>query len=344
MEEAKSGSLAGTTRLERASTKRLAQARVVGGKFEFPGQRSESWATPPDKGVTVHPTTMLARRGTLLAHRAAAGVALRFPFTCPPRLLWTATAVGASCSRPLSAAAVATPTPPSAAPLPWKPSSHSGVVIDVAAALSTMPLSQFATQLTESLSAWHAEGRKAVWLTVDIKEGDVMGVASAAGFEFHHACGTSATLVKWVSDEDNRVPVFATHQVGVGGVVVDDDNNVLMIQERAGISVGHWKFPGGLSNAGEDIGDSVVREVFEETGVRTEFQVGMQAQRGGVRGSLHLCPVSSVTCAAASSFFPPFCRACCSFDNNIRCRSASPTCTLTAACGTGGVRVSPPVS
>ncbi|CAH6789170.1 Nudt6 [Phodopus roborovskii] len=33
-----------------------------------------------------------------------------------------------------------------------------------------------------------------------------------------------------------------------------------------------WKFPGGLSEPGEDIGDTAVREVFEETGVKSEFR------------------------------------------------------------------------
>ncbi|XP_014394514.1 PREDICTED: nucleoside diphosphate-linked moiety X motif 6 [Myotis brandtii] len=33
-----------------------------------------------------------------------------------------------------------------------------------------------------------------------------------------------------------------------------------------------WKFPGGLSEPGEDIGDTAVREVFEETGIRSEFR------------------------------------------------------------------------
>ncbi len=61
-------------------------------------------------------------------------------------------------------------------------------------------------------------------------------------------------------------------QVGVGGVVLDGNGNVLMIQEKTGISVGHWKFPGGLTNLGEDICDGVAREVLEETGVRAEFQ------------------------------------------------------------------------
>uniref|UniRef100_G3W8Z0 Nucleoside diphosphate-linked moiety X motif 6 n=2 Tax=Sarcophilus harrisii TaxID=9305 RepID=G3W8Z0_SARHA len=33
-----------------------------------------------------------------------------------------------------------------------------------------------------------------------------------------------------------------------------------------------WKFPGGLSEPGEDIGDTAVREVWEETGIKSEFK------------------------------------------------------------------------
>ncbi|CAD7688774.1 unnamed protein product [Nyctereutes procyonoides] len=33
-----------------------------------------------------------------------------------------------------------------------------------------------------------------------------------------------------------------------------------------------WKFPGGLSEPGEDIGDTAFREVFEETGIKSEFK------------------------------------------------------------------------
>eukprot|EP00058_Branchiostoma_floridae_P026196 XP_002611686.1 hypothetical protein BRAFLDRAFT_117087 [Branchiostoma floridae] len=33
-----------------------------------------------------------------------------------------------------------------------------------------------------------------------------------------------------------------------------------------------WKLPGGISDPGEDFGDTAVREVFEETGIKSEFQ------------------------------------------------------------------------
>ncbi|XP_073497516.1 nucleoside diphosphate-linked moiety X motif 6 isoform X3 [Phyllobates terribilis] len=38
------------------------------------------------------------------------------------------------------------------------------------------------------------------------------------------------------------------------------------------ITVNAWKFPGGLSDPGEDIGATAVREVLEETGIESQFQ------------------------------------------------------------------------
>ncbi|KAM4809957.1 nucleoside diphosphate-linked moiety X motif 6 isoform 1-T1 [Rhinophrynus dorsalis] len=37
-------------------------------------------------------------------------------------------------------------------------------------------------------------------------------------------------------------------------------------------TVNAWKFPGGLSDQGEDIGATAVREVLEETGIKSEFK------------------------------------------------------------------------
>ncbi|CAK0827186.1 unnamed protein product, partial [Prorocentrum cordatum] len=51
------------------------------------------------------------------------------------------------------------------------------------------------------------------------------------------------------------------HEVGVGGLVLDGGGRVLCVRERAGPSAGL-----------EDLGDAAVREVLEETGVRTAFE------------------------------------------------------------------------
>lgn len=55
------------------------------------------------------------------------------------------------------------------------------------------------------------------------------------------------------------------HSVSVAGIVVDDQDRVLVIQRRDN---GHWEPPGGVLELMETPGEGVVREVLEETGFR----------------------------------------------------------------------------
>lgn len=57
------------------------------------------------------------------------------------------------------------------------------------------------------------------------------------------------------------------HSVSVAGIVVAEDNRVLLIQRRDN---GHWEPPGGVLELGETFEQGVRREVFEETGLVVE--------------------------------------------------------------------------
>lgn len=80
-------------------------------------------------------------------------------------------------------------------------------------------------------------------------------------------------MVKWISpDEPDNIPPYAFTNVGVGGLVIDSRDRVLVIQEKYAVrGTKWWKFPGGVSVQGEEIGETAEREVFEETGVNCKF-------------------------------------------------------------------------
>ncbi|XP_053559601.1 nucleoside diphosphate-linked moiety X motif 6 isoform X2 [Bombina bombina] len=96
--------------------------------------------------------------------------------------------------------------------------------------------------------------------------------AAAQGFVFHHAENDTSTLTLWLKEGPNNLPGYATHQVGVAGAVLDEDSGKVLVVQDRNKTVNAWKFPGGLSDPGEDIGATAVREVYEETGIKSEFK------------------------------------------------------------------------
>lgn len=130
----------------------------------------------------------------------------------------------------------------------------------------------FESSLKESLDNWRIEKRSSVWLYLPINLSHLAAISAKYGFQYHHAEKDQAVLFKWLpSDCESKIPMFASHQVGVAGVAYrQDTNQLLMIQDRMMVKQ-MWKFPGGAANLGENIEETAVREVFEETGVESKF-------------------------------------------------------------------------
>ncbi|XP_044158141.1 nucleoside diphosphate-linked moiety X motif 6 isoform X2 [Bufo gargarizans] len=150
---------------------------------------------------------------------------------------------------------------------------------------------------------------------IPIKLSWLITCAASEGFTFHHAESDTSTLTLWLKDGPSKLPGYATHQVGVAGAVLDEaSGKVLVVQDR-NKTLNAWKFPGGLSDPGEDIGATAVREVLEETGIKSEFEsllsIRQQHNHPGAFGksdmyiicrlkplsyNIHFCPQECLRC------------------------------------------------
>lgn len=126
----------------------------------------------------------------------------------------------------------------------------------------------------------------AVWVTVPsdkffLVPSLCLDPPEGPGLEFHHASGKSVTLTRWLEDGPSKIPEYATHQLGVAGVLTNpEQTHVLMVRERPGCRFPGWKFPTGLTHLGENIEEAVLREVYEECRVSAEFSgvIGFRQQ------------------------------------------------------------------
>ncbi|XP_068649234.1 nudix hydrolase 8-like [Aristolochia californica] len=148
---------------------------------------------------------------------------------------------------------------------------YDGILIDP----DCLPLSAnaFVAALRTSISAWKQKGKKGVWLKILAEQADLVPIAIKEGFSYHHAEPGYAMLTYWIPNGPCMLPSNASHQVGVGGFVINDKKEVLVVKEKqcpcqcSGI----WKFPTGFINQSEELFTGAVREVKEETGIDTAF-------------------------------------------------------------------------
>ncbi|KAL6197804.1 hypothetical protein ACLB2K_027598 [Fragaria x ananassa] len=68
------------------------------------------------------------------------------------------------------------------------------------------------------------------------------------GFWYHHAEPAYLMLVNWIPPSPHTLPANASHRVGIGAFVLNQNREVLVVQEKSGHfqGTGVWKFPTGV--------------------------------------------------------------------------------------------------
>lgn len=160
----------------------------------------------------------------------------------------------------------------------------------------------FDNLLKESIQEWTTQGIKVVWLEVSSQKCDLIQVAINNGFEFHH-CSLSKIILTKRLIINSYVPSFSTHTIGVGGVVLSERREILTVLERMDLVARpqYYKLPGGMLERGEHLSDGVVREVYEETGIKSEFQ-GLLSFRHHHRGQFGTSNIYAVCLLKPLSF------------------------------------------
>jgi 8-oxo-dGTP pyrophosphatase MutT (NUDIX family) len=146
----------------------------------------------------------------------------------------------------------------------------NGIVIEPQALLREP--AEFTTLLHRSVAQWQAEGRFLIWLEIPLARAALIPAAAEAGFVFHHSQPQYTMMVHQLQP-GALIPGYATHYIGIGGVVLNEAGELLVVSEVHRSSARpYYKLPGGALHAGEHLSEAVVREVFEETGVRARFE------------------------------------------------------------------------
>ncbi len=136
----------------------------------------------------------------------------------------------------------------------------------------TQNSNDFVNKLKETILLLKVKKIKVVWLNLSHKQVSLVAPAVSEGFIYHHADKDGLELTRSLIP-DAYIPPYATHYIGAGGVVLDENDNLLIISEKYRKNKNrHFKLPGGTLNQGEHISTAVCREVFEETGIKTEFE------------------------------------------------------------------------
>ena len=103
-----------------------------------------------------------------------------------------------------------------------KPDNYGGIVINDSSVLPETEL-EFESQLSAKINQWKKEGVRSIQIKFRPPKCHLMNPASKMGFFFHHSQNKEnyVLMILWLDEKTPcRIPAFAHHYVGVGGLVL----------------------------------------------------------------------------------------------------------------------------
>jgi len=137
--------------------------------------------------------------------------------------------------------------------LPFEAHTHNSIKISIDEDVSgdsdnAYDISTFQSKLQATLETAQELHKSAMWIDIDISRSNLISQAAQLGFQYHHASGKKANLCKWlIEGQESRIPEYATHQVGVGAMVINPVKDEILVVREARNNYRPWKIPGGLA-------------------------------------------------------------------------------------------------
>lgn len=126
----------------------------------------------------------------------------------------------------------------------------------------------------EHLQTWIDDDVPSVWMSLSGKDLDHLNFFLSHGFTMHRIKnGNTIILNRWIRERSCTLPPAPFGYFGLGAMCFNSKGQILSVRENYKENPGPWKLPGGLFDTKKDakLSDAVIRECFEETGVKATF-------------------------------------------------------------------------